>query len=266
MDFLHYRDLAKIEGVFSISEGWGQGRSIFGGLTAALILTHIGSKVDLSGRDLRTANIHFCGATIAGVESEFRHRVLSNGKSVLQVEGQLLQNGEVKTEIIVCYAKQRVSSINIDLPAKVFPVPLQDTSKMQFSKGMGPEFLQYFDLRYTNKNIPFSGSDNSLITGWMGFADPSEVLNDATILALIDAWPPAILPMLSKPAPASTITWNVEFMWPRPALDVDDLLYYECSAIEAGQGYAHTEGKIYHPNGQLLALNRQLVGVYDKVT
>ena len=55
-------------------------------------------------------------------------------------------------------------------------------------------------------------------------------------------------------------------MWPRPALDVDDLLYYECSAIEAGQGYAHTEGKIYHPNGQLLALNRQLVGVYDKVT
>ena len=71
--------------------------------------------------------------------------------------------------------------------------------------------------------------------------------------------------MLSAPAPTSTITWNVEFMQPRAELDVEDMLYYECSAIEAGQGYAHTEGKIYHPNGQLLALNRQMVGVYDKV-
>jgi acyl-CoA thioesterase len=72
--------------------------------------------------------------------------------------------------------------------------------------------------------------------------------------------------MMTVRAPSSTITWNIEFMHPRAPLDVEDLLYYECAAIQAGRGYAHTEGRIYHPNGQLLALSRQMVGVYDKVS
>ncbi|MDG1312393.1 MAG: thioesterase family protein [Porticoccaceae bacterium] len=268
MEFLQYRELAKTESEFSISADWGQGRSIFGGLTAALLLVHIESNVDLTGRDLRTVNIHFCGATLADTTCEFRHRVLSAGRSVIQVEGQLLQNGEVKTEIIACFTTQRVSAIDVVAPAKQFPVAVQDTSEMsfEFKKDSAPFFVSYFDLRQTNNNFPFSGSNISLITGWMRFAKPSEALNDATILALIDAWPPAILPMMTTRAPSSTITWNVEFMHPRANLEVEDLLYYECSAIESGQGYAHTEGKIYHPNGQLLALNRQMVGVYDKVT
>lgn len=145
---------------------------------------------------------------------------------------------------------------------------VQDTSEMAFTfkQGSAPHFVGYFDLRQTNDNLPFTGSDHSLITGWMGFSKPSETLNDASILALIDAWPPAILPMMTSRAPSSTITWNIEFMHPRAALEVEDLLYYECIAIQAGHGYAHTEGKIYHPNGQLLALSRQMVGVYDKVT
>ena len=96
MKFLHYRDLAKTETEFPISAEWGQGRSIFGGLTAALVLVHIESNVDLTGRDLRTVNIHFCGAVIADIPCEFRHRVLSQGRSVIQIEGQLLQEGETR--------------------------------------------------------------------------------------------------------------------------------------------------------------------------
>ena len=76
MQFLHYRELAKTESEFSISEEWGQGRSIFGGLTAALVLVHIESNIDLTGRDLRTVNIHFCGATLADTSCEFRHSIL----------------------------------------------------------------------------------------------------------------------------------------------------------------------------------------------
>ena len=53
MKFLHYRDLAKTETEFPISAEWGQGRSIFGGLTAALVLVHIESNVDLTGLELR---------------------------------------------------------------------------------------------------------------------------------------------------------------------------------------------------------------------
>lgn len=265
MHFLHYQQLAETTAQFAIHKEWGQGRSIFGGLTAALVLTHIEAQVDLSERDLRTVNIHFCGATQADLPCQLRHRVLSYGKSVIQVEGQLLQNGEVKTAIVACFTLPRRSSISIDLPAKQFPLSIEQAPKLVFEKGKLPDFVQYFDLRYTNNNIPFSGSKDSLISGWMRFANPTEPLDNSGIIALIDAWPPAILPMLTKRAPSSTITWNMEFMYPRPALTVADLLYYQCNAIEADQGYAHTEGKIYHPSGRLLALTRQMIGVYDKV-
>ena len=268
MEFLHYRDLAKTEDRFPISAEWGQGRSIFGGLTAALVLVHIESNNDLTGRDLRTINIHFCGAVIADVPCEFRHRVLSRGRSVVQIEGQLLQEGEVKTEIVACFSAQRVSAIEVEFPNKQFPVAAADTKEIDFDfkQTSVPHFVRYFDLRQTNDNLPFTGSDQSLINGWMRYSRPSEALNDASILALIDAWPPAILPMMSSRAPSSSITWNVEFMHPRTTLEVEAMLYYECMAMQAGQGYAHTEAKIYHPNGQLLALSRQMVGVYDKVT
>ena len=203
MEFLHYRNLAKTETEFPISAEWGQGRSIFGGLTAALVLVHIESNVELTGHDLRTVNIHFCGAVIADIPCEFRHRVLSQGRSVTQIEGQLLQEGEVKTEIVACFTTDRISAIEINFPAKTFPVAVQDTKEMnfEFKQGSAPQFVSYFDLRQTNNNLPFTSSDHSLIMGWMRFAKPSESLNDATILALIDAWPPAILPMMTVRAP-----------------------------------------------------------------
>ena len=265
MHFLHYQQLAETNTEFVIHEEWGQGRSIFGGLTAALVITHIEAQVDLTGRDLRTVNIHFCGATKADTPCQLRHTVLSYGKSVVQIEGQLLQHGEVKTQIVACYTLPRNSSIAVDLPPKSFPLAAEDAPKLAFEKGKLPDFVQYFDLRYTHNNMPYSGSKDSLISGWMRFANPREQLDNSGILALIDAWPPAVLPMLTKRAPSSTITWNLEFMYPRPTLAIEDLLFYECSAIEADQGYAHTEGKIYHPNGQLLVLTRQMIGVYDKV-
>ena len=238
MEFLHYRDLAKTEDRFPISAEWGQGRSIFGGLTAAIVLVHIESNNDLTGRDLRTINIHFCGAVIADVPCEFRHRVLSRGRSVVQIEGQLLQEGEVKTEIVACFTTDRISAITIYSPSKLFPVAAQDTQEMasEFKQDSAPRFVGYFDLRQTNNNFPFTGSNHSLITGLMRYAKPIESLDDATIVALIDAWPPAVLPMMTKRAPSSTITWNIEFMHPRAALEVEDMLYYECSALQSGQG------------------------------
>ena len=140
---------------------------------------------------------------------------------------------------------------------------VSQSMKFPFFQGVAPEFLHYFDLRITEGGLPASGSKQSTLAGWMRFADPIGPLNDSAMLALIDAWPPAVLPMLDKPAPSSSITWNVEFIQPRDPLQADDYLFYRCDVVQADFGYAHTEAKIFHPNGQLLALSRQLVGVYD---
>lgn len=264
MDFEHYQDKVKQLSTFPIDSEWGQGRSAFGGLTAALVLTHIEQQTGLTDRDLRTINIHFCGAVILDQPCVFTHRVLSKGKSVFQVEGQLLQDGQVKTQIVACFSAQRQSSIQVAHKPVFAEKSLSEAMQFPFIKGLAPDFVQYFDLRITDGSLPVSGTKQSRLAGWMRFRDPTKPLDDSAMLCLIDAWPPAVMPMLDKPAPTSSITWNLEFIQPRESLQADDYLYYECDVIQADFGYAHTEAKIFHPNGQLLALSRQLVGVYDK--
>jgi len=265
MNYSYYEELAKVTNEVTVDDSWTQGRSVFGGMTAALVLTYIETQTGLSDRDLRTINIHFCGPAAEGEACELRYKILSEGKSVVQVEGQLLQNGAVKTQVIACFGRQRLSSVRVTQPPMIFEKTPQEAMKMPFMKGIVPDFVQYLDTRFTSTALPYSGSDKALISGWMRFKDCPAVFSDSAILALIDAWPPAVMPLLKQPAPTSSITWNVEFIQPREALAPSDYLYYHCEVVQADFGYAHTEGKIYHPNGQLLALSRQLVGVYDKV-
>ncbi len=266
MNFSHYQKLAQTQTPFEIDNKWAQGRSVFGGLSAALILTHIEAQTGLTDKDLRTLNVHFCGAIDAEQECELSCSVLSDGKSIRQVQGQLKQAGKVKTLVMACFGAQRDSSLKV--PGIELPnVKASEKSlKLAHIPGMTPSFIQHMDIRFTSNNFPFSGSDNSTVSGYMRFNDAPECFSDAAILALIDAWPPAVLSMLKTPAPASTVTWNIEFIQPRAELQKSDFLYYECDVILADLGYAHTEGKIYHPDGQLLALSRQLVAVYDKVS
>jgi len=263
MDYEYYKSKVQQVSVFPIDRRWGQGRSVFGGLIAALLLARIEQKTGFTDRDLRTINIHFCGVVIPEHPCEFTHRVLSEGKSVVQVEGQLLQDGQVKTQIVACFSAPRPSSIQVKHNLVFAKKSVSQALKFPFAEGVVPEFFCDFDLRITEGSLPFSGSEELKLAGWMRFSDPVEPLDDCAMLALIDAWPPAVLPMLQRPAPASSITWNLEFIQPRSPLQTDDYLLYECDVVQADSGYAHTEAKIFHPNGQLLALSRQLVGLYD---
>jgi acyl-CoA thioesterase len=260
----HYFELAKSQQAFSIDSSWGQGRSIFGGISAALILTHIESQTGLGDRDLRSVAVQFCGATTADEPCELSYQVLSEGKSIVQVQGILKQNGNIITLLNACFGFTRDSSLSVNADTITPKKHFSQCNAMPHMTGVVPDFIQHLDLHFTSGAFPFSGTDKTQVTGWMGFKDAPSSFTDSAILALIDAWPPAVLPMLKKPAPASSVTWSVEFIMPRAQLASDDKLYYVCDIKQADLGYAHTEGQVYHPNGQLLALTRQLVTIYDK--
>ncbi len=263
-NFEHYLSQAKLTTPFSVDSSWAQGRSLFGGLNAALILSHIEGQTGFTDKELRTVNIHFCAPITSEQEIRIECQVLSQGKSVFQVQGQLLQDGEVKTSILACFSAPRNSTIVVKHAPLVPALLPQQAKRFPYIPGVIPDFIQHMDLRFTSKAMPFTNSENSTMSGWMRMEEKPSEVSDAAIIAMIDAWPPAVLPMMKKPAPASTITWNIEFIHPRDSIKAEDYLYYQCQTIQAESGYAHTDGKIYHPNGQLLALSRQLVAIYDK--
>lgn len=263
-NFAHYIQLTQSTEPFSIDSTWGQGRSIFGGISAALILSHIEQQTGLTDKDLRSVGVQFTGATTAEEPCELSYEIFSEGKSIIQIQGKLKQDGKIKTVLNACFGNTRDSSVSVTADKFTPPKHYSDLSAMPFVPNVTPNFIQHLDLSFTSKALPFTGSKDTLMSGWMALKDAPETFSDSAVLALIDAWPPAVLPMLSKPAPASSVTWSVEFVMPRSPLEKDDRLYYQCDVKQADLGYAHTEGQVYHPNGELLALTRQLVTIYDK--
>lgn len=82
------------------------------------------------------------------------------------------------------------------------------------------------------------------------------------ILALVDAWPPALLSHLKKPAAGSTLTWTIEFVQPLLALSTLDWCKYLVDIEHATDGYGHAAAKLWSEDGQLIAMSRQTVTIF----
>lgn len=267
MKFDDYLALSKQDQAFSIQADWGQGRTTFGGMSAALILGRMIHELD-KDQPLRAVNVSFCGPVLVNEPFELNTQILSSGKSISQMNGSLTQDGKLKTQVSACFGTERTSSIQVPVekrsdlgkrgcePGSGKPLP--------FKEGITPAFTQNVELHWVEGEFPFRGSEQTRMAGWARLKHAPAQFEDEHLLAIIDAWPPAVLPMLDQPSPTSSVTWNVEFIHARPGLAPNDWVYYECDVVQAEAGYAHTQAKIYHPNGDLIALSRQLVTIYDQ--
>lgn len=247
----------------SIPAEWGQGRAIFGGLIAGLQYEVMRAKVP-AGRALRSLAITFVGPVAPDVPVSFEVQVLREGKSVSQLLGQALQGGEVMTLVQASFGAARVSQVSVAAePAPVFK-HWDECQQVPYIKGVTPEFMRHLALRWSVGGLPFSGNESREMGGWARLQGDvkDEPLTEAHILALVDAWPPAVLPHLSQPAAGSTLTWTIEFVQPLPVLSTLDWCQYHVKIEHARDGYGHTAATFWGPDGQLIAISRQTVTVF----
>ncbi len=255
---------ARTENELSINPSWGQGRTLFGGLSAALAYEKIRQNIDAS-RPLRSLSVNFSGQALADVPFTITEQVLSNGKSISQVNGQVQQNDRIVTQICACFGTGRKSDIEVPSPKAELPL-LGSHPRFNYMKGLTPEFVQHFEFEYCKGQLPFSNSPLNELSGWVQFKNSGDDFTESHLIALIDAWPPTVLQKLKTIAPCATVSWNIEMLQPLSMLEQplsgDSWIYYEAVIKQAHQGYAHTEAKIYAQDGTLLALSRQLIAVY----
>ena len=266
MNFDAYLQQARNQHTITIDESWGQGRTTFGGLSAALLLAKLEQQTDAE-QILRSVSVSFCGPLNTGIPFSLSHRTLRTGKSVAHYQGEALQGDELVTLITACYGRERPSAIDVDYPRQTTTEPGAG-QKLPYIKGVTPEFTRHIDFTYLEGGLPFTNSKHNHLRGWMRFNDGSEPLENAHLIALIDAWPPTLLQKLKQPAPCASVTWNIELVTPLHLLEkplaADSWLWYEADIRQAHHGYGHTEARIFNADGMLLALSRQLVVVYDQ--
>lgn len=250
-------------GSVTIPAEWSQGRACFGGLMAALNYEAMRAQVP-EGRPVRSLAITFVGPAEPGVPISFEVEILRHGKAVSQVLGRAVQNGQVTTLMQGSFGASRESMISVKADAAPDLKPVDACPELPFVSGIMPEYLRFMEIRWALGGLPFSNTPSPAVGGYARFSDTSqsEPMTEAHILALVDTWPPAVLPHLNRPAPGSSLTWTIEFVQPQPVLDTLQWCSYRAVIEHARDGYGHTAAAMWTPEGELIAISRQTVTVF----
>lgn len=246
-----------------IPHSWGQGRASFGGVVAALAYVVMRDKVP-ADRPPRSLAVSFVAPAEPGVAIRFEAEILREGKAVSQVLGRALQNGNVVALVQGSFGAPRASSVKVDAqPAPVIK-GVESSQELPYIPQVTPEFTRHLAMRWGLGGFPFSGSQSREMGGWVRFRDQERVgtLDEAHLLGLVDAWPPAVLSLLKGPAPGSSLTWTIEFIQPLVAVTSDQWCLYRAEIEHASDGYGHIAAALWTPGGELLAISRQTVTVF----
>ncbi|SEO49278.1 acyl-CoA thioesterase [Aquisalimonas asiatica] len=244
----------------TVSADWAQGRALFGGLAGALALDPMVRSV-APDRVLRSVSISFVGPIAPGGVS-VESRLLREGGSVSQCQSEVVQEGAVRTAAMASFGVPRSSSVNMPAVAAPDVEAPESLDVMPFQEGVSPAFTRHFEYCYGIGSLPFSGANTRRMGGWVRFRDEQDPITPMHLLGLIDAWPPATLPLLEERAPSSSLTWYAEIIHPVPGIRSGDWVLYEAELDYARDGYGQTHARLWNRQGDLIAISRQTVTVF----
>ena len=247
-----------------LPQNWSQGRATFGGLVAGLMVARAEQLVNDSTKVLRSAFVSFVGPVASGAAT-LSAQILRQGKSVVSVQVHLLQDGQVQSVLVASFGAARESIIEVlgSHTAPQFKKP-HEGIPLPFMAGITPEFFQHFDVVWSEGDLPFSAAKKPDFGGWMRFKGGEGIAKITLphLMVLGDTWPPAVLPMYTSMAPASSLNWNLELISMPENAAGDSWWQYQVKTEYAADGYGYTQAKIWDEQGNLVALSRQTVTVF----
>jgi acyl-CoA thioesterase len=243
-----------------VTPDWGQGRSTFGGLVAAIALRQMQRQVN-DDRQPLSLSVTFVGPLRPG-EGICRTRVLRAGKDVTLVEARIEQNAEPCCVANGVFARARDSIVRVE-PREAPPLPLPDSIPANpYVEGAMPVFLQHLRTRWGYGNPPFSGLEITPIGGYCELIGEPDRANACRVVALLDAWPPPAFAPHTTLVNASTITWTVDFITDTSAREYRGPFRYEGSIAAASGGHVQENAWLWDADGHALVRSTQLVSIY----
>lgn len=239
-------------------DGWKQGRTIYGGLTASLCL-HCARELTDEKRQLRSALISFVGPSTGQLSGSAQ--TLRSGRTAATVHAALQSGGAEASHALLTFSDLRDSVLShapSDMPVVEPPHP---SRCFDLAGAGGPAFVQNFELIPAGGSAPMSGSTQPEVLWWARHKDPEARAGELGLLCLGDILPPAALTMLEAPAPVSSMTWMIDLL--SDDLHTEDGWYLLSSnADQVGGGFSSQDMSIWNSSGRLIAKGRQTVTLF----
>lgn len=235
---------------------WSQGRTLYGGMSAALC--HEAARPLVPAQAiLRSAQFAFVGP--ASGMLRLVPTLLRQGRSSSVVSVDLLAEGNLAARATFTFGSPRDSLIAFDR-ARFPSVPPPDDCEPLFPPGGSPAaFFNNFDMRRAGGSALISGGQPDLCL-WVRFRNSQTVDPGTALLALADAPPPAAMTLFPQPAAISTATWAVDLM-SAPTM-IDDWHLLRSTGEGAADGYAMQDMTLWDATGRRLVQGRQCVAIF----
>lgn len=248
-------------GLFNVEvdESWAQGRTLFGGIQALLAVRAMRAAMpDLP--PLWSLHTTFVAPAAPG-KLALRVELLRQGRSTVQMAARLIAGEQVAAMFVAVFGASRDSVVSLKPVGRPLAADSSSSPELPFIAGMSPEFTRHYAYRWLEGGLPFSGHKATANRILLRQRDPG-LMEEAQIVAMADAIPPVALSLVKGHAPASTISWELEFVHHGQAVSNDGWWRMDASLVAARDGYANQDAHLYGPDGELVALSRQVVAVF----
>ncbi len=246
--------------VCEIPELWtNDGHAAFGGLLGAIGVRAL-SGIAPEGCPLRSVSIHHHGAVGPG-ELLAEATLLENSRLVGSAEAFLMQSDRRRVTVSATFVRPRGRALEVPERVALPPRGPDEVETLPYMESAMPVFAQLFEYKWAEGSLPFSGAAEAGFAGWCRHKTEADAGPEA-VVALLDAWPPAVYPILPAPAQARTLSWTIHFM-SEPEWAPGEWLYFRSHATVARDGLATTTGTLQDGDGRLIATMKQLIAVRE---
>lgn len=239
---------------WEVPKGWAQGRSLFGGLSAAAATGLARRSTD---RKLRTMQAQLTGPIAAG-ELIGTCTVLRSGKTTSFIEVKLYQDDTIRGLFVFIFIEEREGSISIAGPERPAWKPAEEAIQIPYIEDLMPEFTQNVEFRFAYGGIAFQGFEIGATGGYVKFNGTDNYRPEHQI-ALLDAWYPPIYAALPKPVFGSTVTWTAHLV----ADSAPGLHQFKYDTLVAEGGFSTSVGHMWDSAGTYVGYTEQTVVVFD---
>ena len=236
--------------IAAIPDTWRQGRTAFGGISAAICVEAAQRALD-ELPPLRSAHFAFVGPAAGDVRAVVS--TLRRARLAVFAGVDLFAQDGLAVRATLCFGAARASSASHgDLPAPPAPKP-QDCQPAFPNRA--PTFLQNFEALDAGARAK---PERFL---WLRHKDAQAPTRISALIALADAPPPSAINLAAQPGQLSTMMWSIEVL-ADPPTSADGWWLIRNVADTVADGYSSQGSTMWNSAGVPMLAARQNVAVF----
>lgn len=234
---------------------WHQGRTAYGGFSAALAL-EIARRIGGDLPPLRSTQVSMIGPLSGTVE--LRARELRRGRNAIWIAAEIAGESGVGIAATFVFMGPVESALHLNestLPATL----IAPDDARPFVNERGPAFLRHhFDVRFA---LPRSAEKRPELCWWVRPRERDGLAPLTQLVLSADALPPAVMPLIAPQVPVSTMQWQLNLLDSVPTTS-DGWWLLRSVGDYAEQGCSSQRMEIWNVAGEPMAAGLQSIALF----